>query len=494
MLAYMYMKLNELFEDNTLPATEITGLTQNSAKVKPGFVFFAVKGYSVDGHLFIDDAIKKGAVAVVSEQKLSLKEIPSILVKNITISMARAACKFYNYPSDKLKVIGLTGTKGKTSTAYLTENILFTAGLKPAVFGTINYRANGQLISQAPNTTPEPLILEEMIDYSVKQNCDTLVMEVSSHALELHRTEGINFDIALFANLQRDHLDFHLNFENYFAAKVKLFDNLISAQNTKKEKTAVINIDDEYGKKLYSYLEGKVKIITYGIKEKADLHATNIKPSLEGVDFEINGKKAHINLLGAHNVYNALGAAACSLARGISWDAILAGLNNLKGVPGRMQRVDEGQNFYVFVDFAYTNEALLRAYETLKPYQKGRLITVFGCGGQRDRTKRPLMGASATANSDIVFLTNDNPRKEDPKIIFEDILKGISDKSKVILEPSRRAAIQKAIAEAKENDIIIIAGKGHEDYQILPTGKIHFSDTEEAIEAIKNVQAQSLQK
>ena len=493
MLAYMYMTLKELFEDNTLPATEVLGLTQNSAKIKKGFVFFAVKGYSVDGHAFIDDAIKNGAVAVVSEQKLSLKT-PSILVKNITISMARAACKFYNYPSDKLKVIGLTGTKGKTSTAYLTESILFAAGLKPAVFGTINYRANGQLISQAPNTTPEPLVLEEMISFSAKQNCDTLVMEVSSHALELHRTEGINFDIALFANLQRDHLDFHLNFENYFAAKVKLFDNLLNTQNTKKEKTAVINIDDDYGKKLYNYLNGKVKIITYGIKEKADLHAANIKPSLEGVDFEINGRTAHINLLGAHNVYNALGAAACALARGISWDAILAGLSNLKGVPGRMQRVDIGQNFYVFVDFAYTNEALLRAYETLKPYQKGRLITVFGCGGQRDRTKRPLMGASATKNSDLVFLTNDNPRKEDPKNIFEDILKGITDKSKVILEPSRRAAIQKAIAAARPKDIIIIAGKGHEDYQILPTGKIHFSDTEEAIEAIKNVQAQTLQK
>lgn len=494
MLAYMYMNLNELFEDNTLPATEITGLTQNSAKVKPGFVFFAVKGYSVDGHLFIDDAIKNGAIAVVSEQKLSLKEVPSILVKNITIAMARAACKFYDYPANKLKIIGLTGTKGKTSTAYLTESILFAAGLKPAVFGTINYRANGELISQAPNTTPEPLVLEEMISFSVKQNCDSLVMEVSSHALELHRTEGINFDIALFANLQRDHLDFHLNFENYFAAKVKLFDNLLNTQNTKKDKTAVINIDDEYGKKLYSYLNGKVKIITYGIKEKADLHAASIKPSLDGVDFEINGHAAHINLLGAHNVYNALGATACSLARGISWDVILKGLSNLKGVPGRMQRVDEDQNFYVFVDFAYTNEALLRAYETLKPYQKGRLITVFGCGGQRDRTKRPLMGASATKNSDLVFLTNDNPRNEDPKIIFEDILKGISDKSKVILEPSRRAAIQKAIFSAKPKDIIIIAGKGHEDYQILPTGKIHFSDTEEATEAIKNVQAQALQK
>ena len=311
-------------------------------------------------------------------------------------------------------------------------------------------------------------------------------MEVSSHALELKRVEGVNFDTAIFTNLQRDHLDFHHTFENYFKAKYKLFESLLNPQNPKQNKTAIINIDDEYGQKLYKMLEGKIKVLTYSIKGTADFAATNIQPSLDGVTFEVNGQKAKINLLGAHNVYNALAAIAAANTYGISLETAIKGVAKLQGVAGRMQAIKAGQPFYVFVDFAYTEEALLRAFDTVKPYKKGKIITVFGCGGERDTTKRPLMGACTVKNSDYVIITNDNPLREDPQNILKDILAGVGQNKNYEVELDRCKAINKAIAQAKAGDIVLIAGKGHEDYQILPTGKIHFSDEEEALKALKS--------
>ena len=418
-----------------------------------------------------------------SEQKLNFAQ--AIQVDNIDDTMAKVALKFYDNPSQKLKMFAITGTKGKTSISYLLESILLTAQKKLAVLGTINYRVNKKQICQAPNTTPVALTLQNILSRAVKENCDSCVMEVSSHALELKRVEGVYFDTAIFTNLQRDHLDFHHNFENYFMAKYKLFESLISNENTKQNKTAIINIDDAYGVLLAKMLEGKVKILTYSLKGKADFYATDIKCSLDGVSFKINGKNAKINLLGAHNVYNSLASVASASTYGIPLETCIEGLQNLSGVPGRLQSIRENQNFYVFVDFAYTQEAMLRAFETLKPYQKNKLMIVFGCGGQRDTTKRPLMGKSAVENCDYVFITNDNPRKEDEKNILKDILSGVGTHKNYEVELDRRKAINKAISKAQKNDIIIIAGKGHEDYQILPTGKIHFSDEEEAIKALK---------
>ena len=482
------MTLKELLQNyrQDLPETEVKGITQNSKEAGQGYVFFAIKGYTVDGHDFIDTVIERGAAAIITEQDLEkVYPIPVIKVADMNAALADIACRFYGNPAEKLNVIGITGTKGKTSISYLIESILFAAKRTPAVFGTINYRLNGQKISKAPNTTPEAIVLQKMIAQGAAEGCDNLVMEVSSHALELKRVEGINFNIAVFTNLQRDHLDFHSNFDNYFAAKRKLFENLLSPQNTKQKRAAVINIDDPYGQQLAEMLKNKIKVVTYSLGRPADFVAKDIVTSLNGVSFKVNGEPARINLLGEHNVYNALAAIAVASRMGIHINTAIKGLENLKGVPGRMERVDLGQNFYTFVDFAYTNEALIRAYDAVAPFKKGRIITVFGCGGQRDTTKRPLMGATAARNSDLVLITKDNPRKEESNRIFMDILGGMNGFDNFKIIPSRAEAIDAAIAEAKENDIVIIAGKGHEDYQILPSGTIHFSDREEAEKGIK---------
>jgi len=477
------MKLKELFPTANFDC-EVLGLTQDSQKVQNGFVFFAIKGHTVDGHKFIPAALENGACAIISQEKLDYKQ--AVLVDDIEQTMATAALKFYDNPSNKLKMFAITGTKGKTSISYLLESILITANKIPTVLGTINYRINREVLSKAPNTTPAALTLQNILATAVNKGADCCVMEVSSHALELKRVDGVNFDTAIFTNLQRDHLDFHHTFENYFNAKYKLFDSLLNPKNPKQNKTAIINIDDEYGKKLYKMLEGKIKVLTYSIKGAADFAATEIEPSLDGVTFKINGQNARINLLGAHNVYNALAAIAAASTYGIDLETAIKGIANLQGVAGRMQAIKAGQPFYVFVDFAYTEEALLRAFDTVKPYKKGKIITVFGCGGERDTTKRPLMGACTVKNSDFVIITNDNPRREDPQNILKDILKGVGENKNYEVELDRRKAINKAIAQAKAGDIILIAGKGHEDYQILPTGKIHFSDEEEALKAIKN--------
>jgi UDP-N-acetylmuramoyl-L-alanyl-D-glutamate--2,6-diaminopimelate ligase len=482
------MTLKELFAEYNivLPDTEVLGITQNSAELDPGFVFFAVKGTRVDGHDFINDAVKRGAAAVVSAAGFNAQcSVPVIKVNDIGAAMAAAACKFYGNPSRAMHTIGITGTKGKTSISYLLESIFFAAGRAPAVFGTINYRVGGKVISKAPNTTPAALTLQKLIAQAAALGSKDLVMEVSSHALELKRTDGIDFDTAIFTNLQRDHLDFHNNFENYFAAKLKLFENLAGMQNVKQNRAAIINIDEEYGQKLAALLKGRVKAITYGINKPADFIAEDIKQGLDGVDFKINGQAAHINLLGAHNVYNALASVAAASHSGVDMQTALKGIAALKGVPGRMERVDLGQNFYVFVDFAYTNESMQRAFDAVSPFKKGRVTIVFGCGGQRDTTKRSLMGTTAARRADLVLVTKDNPRKEDATNIFIDILKGMGGHDNYKVIPDRREAVFEAVQKARAGDIVIIAGKGHEDYQILPAGTIHFSDREQAEEALK---------
>ena len=490
------MTLRELFGAYAadLPQTEITGITQNSKEAGPGFVFFAVKGATADGHDFIETVISRGAAAVVTTRDLEvIYPVPVIKVSDIDEAMADAACRFYDNPAQKLNVIGITGTKGKTSISYLLESILFAAKKEPAVFGTINYRINGQMIGKAPNTTPAALPLQKMIAQAVQSGAADLVMEVSSHALELKRVKGIDFNIAVFTNLQRDHLDFHTTFDNYFAAKRKLFENIADPKNTKRNRAAVINIDDPYGQKLAEMLKNKARVITYSLSKPADFMAKDIVPGLNGVNFKVNGEAARINLLGEHNVYNALAAIAVAHKMGIHISVAIKGLANLPGVPGRMERVDLGQDFYVFVDFAYTNEAMLRAFDAVSPFKKGRIITVFGCGGQRDSTKRPLMGATAARNSDLVLITKDNPRKEDANNIFVDILKGMAGFDNFKIIPDRRTAIFEAVKTARKDDIVIIAGKGHEDYQILPAGAVHFSDREQAEEAIKQyVQPQKI--
>ena len=458
---------------------KISGLTFRAQDVQKGFVFFALKGANVDGNLFIGDAVARGASLVVSAQPATQKwPVPYFVSQDIESDMADAAYEFYNHPSDALTMYGITGTKGKTSIAYLLEAVLAYAHKKVGVFGTVNYRMNGQKICDAPNTTPAALTLFKLLAQMKENACTDVVMEVSSHALELRRVRNIWYNTAIFTNLQRDHLDFHLTFENYFLAKQKLFDNLSGPENPKHNRMAVINADDPYGQRLIAYLGGRVKVVTFGLETKADFTATDIEEHLTHTSFKINGVPMQINLLGRHNVYNALAACAAASGNGISLEEVAQGFLNLKGVPGRMERIDEGQDFFAFVDFAYTDESMRRAFDTVRPFKKGRVFLVFGCGGQRDRTKRPLMGKTACTNADYVFLTNDNPRCEDPQQIFNDILAGMQGFSNYEIVPDRAEAIRRAVLRAQKDDIVIVAGKGHEDYQLVGTEKRHFSDQE----------------
>lgn len=469
-----------------------TGLTYNSAEVKAGYVFFALKGVHHDGNLFIEDALGKGAALIVSAQAPAREyKAPCFQSDNIDQDMADAAYEFYGRPSDALCITGVTGTKGKTSISYLAEAALRRGGKKVSVLGTVNYRINGQVVADAPNTTPLALPLFKLLKQMKDAQTDALVMEVSSHSLEQQRVRHIHFDTAVFTNLQRDHLDFHHTFENYFAAKRKLFEELLSADNTKPHKTAVINADDPYGQRLIDMLKGKVRVITYGLQTQADYRAADIKESLTGTQFTVNGMAGQIYLLGKHNVYNALAALCIAVANGVDEKTALKGLADLPGVPGRMERIDAGQDFFAFVDFAYTDESLQRAYKTVENFKQGRVITVFGCGGDRDRTKRPLMGHTACQNSDLVFLTNDNPRTEDPKQIFADIQKGMAGFTNYEIEPDRRAAIFKAVRAARKGDIVIVAGKGHEQTQKIGHEVLPFSDQKTLREAIEKEYVQT---
>ncbi len=458
---------------------QVEGLTFRSQEVQPGYVFFALKGANVDGNAFIQDALTRGAALIVSAQKpVQTISVPFFHSQDIDKDMADAAYEFYDCPSDALTMYGITGTKGKTSIAYLLESVLQTAGHKVGVFGTVNYRAGGKQICQAPNTTPAALTLFKLLAQMKRENCTDVVMEVSSHALELQRVRNIWYSTAIFTNLQRDHLDFHKTFENYFAAKVKLFENVADPNNPKSNRALIINADDPYGQRLIKRFAGRAKIVTFGIQTQADFTAKNIQEFLTHTSFEINNVPMRINLLGKHNVYNALAACAAASANGVSLADIAQGLAALPGVPGRMERIDEGQDFFAYVDFAYTNESLQRAFDTIRPFKQGKVFLVFGCGGQRDRTKRPLMGRTACTEADYVFLTNDNPRCEDPQQIFKDILEGMHGYTNYTVQPDRAQAIGAALAQAQKNDIVIVAGKGHEDYQLVGTEKRHFSDQE----------------
>lgn len=464
----------------------VTDLTFDSQTVQAGSIFFALQGSRVDGNQFIAQAVSRGAVMVVSARPA--KQDYGVLYyhsADIEQDMADAAYEFYDQPSNRLKVIGITGTKGKTSIAYLLESILTHAGKRVSALGTINYRINGKVECAAPNTTPAALPLFKLMHKMVREKSDFLVMEVSSHALDQKRVRRIDFDTAVFTNLQHDHLDYHKTFENYFAAKHKLFENLASSANSKPARSAILNIDDPYGRRLLAEFKNQVHTVTYAMNTPADYTAREIQESLNGTSFLINEQPCHIHLLGRHNIYNALAAYAASIAQGISPQTAAEGLACLRGIPGRMERIDAGQNFYVFIDFAYTDEALSRAFDTIERFKKGKIITVFGCGGERDRSKRPLMGRTACTRSDKVILTNDNPRREDPHQIFNDILSGMNQCANYVLEPDRAQAITRALQEAQEGDIVIIAGKGHEDYQILGTQKHHFSDREIVLQQLR---------
>ncbi|MDR1952446.1 MAG: UDP-N-acetylmuramoyl-L-alanyl-D-glutamate--2,6-diaminopimelate ligase [Elusimicrobiota bacterium] len=484
------MKLKEIFpfEDVLFFGNkdiEIKGVSYDSRKVEKGFAFFALGGHFTDGKIFIKEAVAKGASLIISDTRYENLSVSQIVVKDVFAFMGIFCAKFYNHPDKEMKIIGITGTNGKTTVSYMIESILSYAKIECGVIGTINYRYKGKVMD-SPNTTPQSAdlfaMMRDMLDDGVKY----LVMEVSSHGLALGRTAQIDFDTAVWTNLTQDHLDFHKNIEDYFEAKSLLFKNL-SKGIKDGIKTAVINADDQYGLSLAN-LSNDVKTVLYSTKpqSKADFKAENIAVSNSGSSFDLlspDGRKDKVEIkhIGLHNVYNALAAFAAVLSLGVNFDTALNGLENSNRVPGRLEKADsKGLNFDVIIDYAHTDDALRNVLSAIKEIKPSRIITVFGCGGDRDRLKRPKMGEIAAKMSDFVFITSDNPRTEDPEKIILDIEVGLKRNKllnyKVVVD--RETAIKEAVMMASRGDIILLAGKGHEDYQIIGNQKKHFDDKE----------------
>lgn len=450
-------------------AIDYTGIEYDSRKITAGNIFVALEGAVVDGHKYIKQAVENGAKAILVSKEVALDfPVEYILVKELRKNLGKIASNFYGYPQKKLKIIGITGTNGKTTSTYLLESILGSE--KVARIGTVEYKIGNEII-EAPNTTPESLDIVKMCKKAVEKGLEYLVMEVSSHALSLGRVDMLEFDIASFTNLTLDHLDYHQSMQNYFEAKRKLFTML------KKQGRNSINIDDPYGEKLYKEFGG----YSYSLHKKADLTGEILEFHSDGqlVKLDIMGDVFQLKLaiLGRYNLYNVLGVIGIALQLGIEKEVILERVKSIKGAPGRFELVNCGQDYIVVVDYAHTGDALENILKSINELKKGRVITVFGCGGDRDPSKRPIMGEIAQRLSDIAILTSDNPRTEDPKKIIEDVLRGMNG-SNYLVEIDRELAIVKAIEIAKKNDIILIAGKGHETYQILGREKIHFDDRE----------------
>ncbi len=486
-------------------ATEITGISYDSRKVSPGHLFVAVRGEKVDGHAFIDEAVEKGAAAILHErtnppsppfakggaggitnlgidmESSSVSPFPTFIrVKDSRHALACAANAFFLKPSEKLTVIGVTGTNGKTTTTYLIKSILESWGKKVGLIGTIQYMI-GDEAYEAEHTTPESLEFQELLFKMMTSGCTYVVSEISSHALAQKRVEGTAFRAAVFTNLTRDHLDFHETMEDYFAAKERLFTELLDSRAT-----SVINYDDIWGRKLIDILPGNV--YTYGLETGTDIMATEIHTSFDGLRFKIlmRGRAYDVvsPLMGLPNVYNILSAAGVSASLGVPWQVILDGIKKAGPVIGRFEKVDVGQRFLAVVDYAHTEDALERLIYTAKGLSSGKIITVFGCGGDRDRGKRPRMGSIATRLSDFVIITSDNPRSEKVEGIIEEIEAGAVRKN-YLVEPDRREAIKRAVFLAEDNDIVLIAGKGHETHQEIEGKRFIFSDRLVLEEAIR---------
>jgi UDP-N-acetylmuramoyl-L-alanyl-D-glutamate--2,6-diaminopimelate ligase len=467
--------------DEDLRGIEVRGLEYDSRRVEAGFLFFAFPGSRTDGREFAQSAMEKGAVAAVSEFEAPAGfQGPWIEAEHGRRALALAARNFYGEPDSRLHLTGVTGTNGKTTTALLIDSILGAAGKTTALVGTIEYRLAGE-VRTAVNTTPESLDLYRLFHELEQRGGTHATMEVSSHALALDRVYGITFHTAVFTNLTRDHLDFHGDMDSYFAAKRLLF----APQGATPPRWAVINNDDPYGQEI----ETSAEVIRYGFEEGADLKASDLEMTFEGLQFTVEHRNRKVQLrsplTGKINAYNILAASGAALSYGFDWETIARGIADCRRVPGRFESVDEGQPFLVVVDYAHTDDALRSVIAVARELHPKRVITLFGCGGDRDRSKRPLMGMAAGQASDFVVLTSDNPRSEDPLAIMNDALVGLRrfDVPHVV-EPDRAKAIRAALQAAKPGDIVILAGKGHEPYQVLKDRVIHFDDREVAREAL----------
>jgi UDP-N-acetylmuramoyl-L-alanyl-D-glutamate--2,6-diaminopimelate ligase len=476
---------------------EIRGIAYDSRKIRTGDLFVAIRGHLQDGHDYLCEAVKNGAVALVAEEfKEELGEgISRIRVNDSRSTLSKLAVRFYGYPCEDITVLGVTGTNGKTSVTYILESILLAAGLNPGVIGTINCRFKGKVRSTNV-TTPESLDLMRIIREMVDDGITHVALEVSSHALDQRRVEECRFNVGIFTNLSRDHLDYHNTMDEYFHAKSLLFKGMRPGGGRIKS-VAVINQDDPKGNDLITRTSADV--LTYGFADGCDLSAKDVFIGADGIKATLLTPEGEVrirsSLIGRINLYNILAATGAALGLGIDINIIAEGLNRFIRVPGRLEPVENNKGLKIVVDYAHTPDALLKVQETLRPLVKGRLITVFGCGGDRDRGKRFDMGLVAGENSDIAVITSDNPRSEDPYSIIKEIEKGVICSGMKMAEQQpgseinypaylvqidRRMAINKAVSMADEKDIVLIAGKGHEDYQIVGTEKRSFDDKEEA--------------
>lgn len=473
------MTLSELLKDVNIKkidgggSMKISGIACDSRKVKPGNVFVCITGYETDGHKYAKSAVENGAVAVVAEHDLPTVDVPCVIVDNTRKAMSEMAATFYDYPYKKFKLIGITGTNGKTTTTYLIKSILEHLGKKVGLIGS-NQNMIGDMIMETSRTTPDSLELMQLFDMIASHNVDYVVMEVSSHALALDRVTACTFDVGAFTNITQDHLDFHKTMEEYLAAKSILF-NICN--------TGVVNKDDARSEYLIENARCR-NMITYGINQDCDLKASNIILNEDGVKFDINygGMEEHVDLPipGEFSVYNALTAIGCCMAENIPLDLAVDGLHSAKGVKGRIEIVrTPGTNYTVIIDYAHTPDGLLNVINAIRGFAKGRIVTLFGCGGDRDASKRPIMGKIAGELSDFCIVTSDNPRTEDPEKIIKQVVEGVKQTDcdyEVIT--NRFSAIEYALDHAKKNDIILLAGKGHETYQVLGKDTIKFDERE----------------
>ena len=464
----------------------VTDVSHDSRRTGKDALFAAVSGALFDAHKFVPQVMAQGAVGVLSEQPAPPHFNGVWLqVTNIRRAMALAAAEVQGHPSRELQLVGITGTNGKTTTAYLIASIPEAAGEPVAMTGTVEYRL-GQQRFKADRTTPEATDMQRLLRQAVDIGCRTAVMECSSQAMDFHRCDELEYAVAVFTNLTRDHLDYHQTMENYWYAKQRLFDGRLGT----RPRDSVINVDDPYGVELADRLESEgLHVIRYAVKTHADVTANNAEFSLEGMKFELltSGTQREFRspLVGAPHIYNTLAAVASGLALGYSLDVITAALENCPGAPGRFERVPHDGDFSVVVDYAHSDDALVNVLRTAREVVKGRIIAVFGCGGDRDRSKRAPMGEAAGSLSDVVILTSDNPRTEDPEQILCDAEEGIKKTGKPYRKiADRTAAIHEAISEARTGDLVLIAGKGHEDYQIIGREVFHFDDKEVARAAL----------
>jgi UDP-N-acetylmuramoyl-L-alanyl-D-glutamate--2,6-diaminopimelate ligase len=465
----------------------VESIAYDSRRVQKNGLFVALRGEKTDGHEFIAQALEKGASAIVVEREEKHSRATCLVVENTREALSELAATFYGFPVRRLKLAGVTGTNGKTTTTFLIKHICEKAGLRCGLIGTVRYEI-GERVLPAIRTTPESLDLQELLAQIANAGCKAAAMEVSSHALAQGRTRGLEWDVAVFTNLTQDHLDFHGTMENYFESKVKLFTQL-PQQQKKRKPVVVVNIDDRYGEQLLSKIDKKISVVTYGLGARADFRASNYRMEFGGTSFQLDarGKSylVRVPLIGRFNVANSLAALASANALGVNVrDAVLS-LGKTPQVPGRLEAVPAKRQFQIYVDYAHTPDALLNVLKTLRELEPRRLIVVFGCGGDRDRQKRPLMGSVVDQNADYAIITSDNPRKEDPDAIIAEVEKGFraNHHEKIV---DRSAAIARAIAIAQPRDVVLIAGKGHENYQEFSDHTVPFDDIQVARRALEN--------